>query len=71
MNAPLTTISKTTNPDLAQVIEPLVSYVCAAERPRETLLVVLAALFDEVKGTHRATLMHLARQQAHSLGLAA
>ena len=70
MNKTSIQVEKTKNRELAQVIEPLASYICAADRPRETLLSVLAALFDEVKGTHRATLMHLASHQAESLGLA-
>lgn len=61
---------RTTNRDLAQFIEPLASYICAAERPREALLSALAVLFEEVEGTHRATLMHFACQRADSLGLA-
>lgn len=56
--------------DLERVIEPLASYICAADRPRETLLSALAALFDEVKETNRATLMHFACRHADSLGLA-
>ena len=58
------------SPDLAQVIEPLASYICAADRPREALLSALSALFDEVQGTHKATLMHFACRRANSLGLA-
>jgi hypothetical protein len=58
------------NRELAQVIEPLTSYICAADRPREALLSALAALFDEVQGTHKATLMHFACRRAESLGLA-
>jgi hypothetical protein len=56
--------------DLEQVIEPLASYISAADRPREALLSALSALFDEVKETHRATLMHFACRQVDSLGLA-
>lgn len=58
------------NGDLAEVIEPLASYICAADRPREALLSVLSALFEEVQGTHQATLMHFACRRANSLGLA-
>jgi hypothetical protein len=57
--------------DLAQIVEPLASYICASERPREALLSALAALFDEVQGTHKATLSHFAYRRADSLGLAA
>ena len=58
------------NSDLTQVIEPLASYICAADRPREALLAALSVLFDEVSGTHKASLMHVACQRANSLGLA-
>jgi hypothetical protein len=58
------------NQDLLQIIEPLANYISAADRPRETLLSALSALFDEVKGTHKATLMHIASHRAESLGLA-
>src|SRR5213592_1901218 len=56
--------------DLTEVIEPLASYICAADRPREALLSAVAALFDEVQGTHKATLMHFVARRADSLGLA-
>jgi hypothetical protein len=70
MNA--TSIAREQNPhsDLTQVIEPLASYICAADRPRETLLSVLSALFDQVSGTHKVALMHVACQRANSLTLA-
>ena len=55
--------------DLAQVIEPLASYICAAERPQETLLSALGVLLAEVEGTNRAALMHVCLR-ASSLGLA-
>ena len=58
------------NRDVAQAIEPLASYICAADRPREALLSVLSVLFDEVGGTHKAALLHFACQRANSLGLA-
>ena len=58
------------NRDVAQFIEPLASYICAADRPREALLSALDVLFDEVEGTHRATLLHVALQRADSLGMA-
>jgi hypothetical protein len=70
MNTTNTQRNRTSNHDLTQVIEPLANYICATDRPRETLLSALAALFDEVKGTHRTTLMHFASQQVDSLGLA-
>jgi hypothetical protein len=63
-------LERTSNRDLAQVIEPLASYISAAERPRDALLSALAVLFDEVQGTHKVTLMHFASRRADSLGLA-
>jgi hypothetical protein len=56
--------------DLTPFIEPLASYICSADRPKEALLSALSALFDEVQGTHRATLMHIATSRVESLGLA-
>lgn len=56
--------------DLTRVIEPLASYICAADHPSEALLAALAALFDEVKETNRAALMHFSSLRADSLGLA-
>jgi hypothetical protein len=70
MKTPNIQARQASNRDLAQVIEPLASYICAADRPRETLLSVLSVLFDEVQGTHKATLMHFVSRRADSLGLA-
>jgi hypothetical protein len=70
MNSTNTQIQKTTNHDLTKVIEPLASYICAADRPRDTLLSALSVLFDEIQGTHKATLMHFATSRVDSLGLA-
>jgi hypothetical protein len=70
MNTTKIQLEQTSNRDLAQVIEPLASYICAADRPRETLLSALAALCDEVEGTNRAALLHVASLRANSLGLA-
>ena len=58
------------NRDLEQVIEPLASYICAADRPRETLLSALAVLLEEVKATNVAALKHFSCLRADSLGLA-
>ena len=44
--------------DLQRAIEPLASYICAAEHPRTTLASALKALYDEVKETNRAAVMH-------------
>jgi hypothetical protein len=70
MTTTQTTTAPRKSPELVQFIEPLADYITAADRPREALLSALQALFDEVQGTHRATLMHLARTHADSLGLA-
>jgi hypothetical protein len=56
--------------NLKRVIEPLASYVCAADRPRAVLLSALSALFDEVEATNRTALMNLSGLRADSLGLA-
>jgi hypothetical protein len=42
--------------DLHRVIEPLASYICAADQPRAALLSALAVLLAEVKQTNRAAL---------------
>jgi hypothetical protein len=44
--------------DLERVIEPLASYICAAEQPRAALMSALAVLLAEVKQTNRAALAH-------------
>lgn len=43
--------------DLARVIEPLASYICAADRPRSALASALAILMNEVKQTNRLALV--------------
>ena len=58
------------NRELTQMIEPLASLICAADRPREALLSALTVLFDEVEGSHKASLMHVACRRLDSLGLA-
>lgn len=70
MNTATHKLAQTCDRDLAQVIEPLASYICAADRPREALLSALSVLFDEVQGTHKATLMHFVARRVDSLGLA-
>ena len=45
--------------DLARVIEPLASYICAADRPKAALESVLAALVREVRQTNRAAIAHV------------
>lgn len=70
MNATNITLERTPSRDLAQVIEPLASYICAADRPQETLLSALAVLFDEVEGTNKAALMHFSSLRGGPLELA-
>jgi hypothetical protein len=53
-------LNRRPNHDLSQVIEPLASYICAADRPREVLLKALAALRDEVAATNHAARRHCA-----------
>jgi len=56
--------------ELAQAVEQLANIICAADRPREALLSALNVLFDEIDGTHKASLMHVAARRVDSLGLA-
>jgi hypothetical protein len=44
--------------DLQRVIEPLASYICAADQPRAALMSALAVLLADVKQTNRAALAH-------------
>jgi hypothetical protein len=69
-NQPLTSLGDTTmnalhiyrnqspENDLARVIEPLASYICAAERPRAALASALKVLLHEVQQTNQAALAH-------------
>ena len=49
------------NANLAQVIEPLASYICSTSRPRSALASVLAMLVSEVEQTIQAANAHLSR----------
>ena len=40
--------------ELARVVEPLVSYICAADRPRAALLSAMAVLRSEMEAINRA-----------------
>ncbi|MGQ0635661.1 MAG: hypothetical protein ACT4QC_13685 [Planctomycetaceae bacterium] len=44
--------------DLERVVEPLASYICAADRPRAALVSALQVLFSEVEATNRAAVAH-------------
>ena len=46
--------------DLEQVIEPLASYICAADQPRAVLMAALAVLFTEIEVTSRAARAQIA-----------
>jgi hypothetical protein len=63
--------SRPADRNLTQVIEPLASYICASERPREALLSVLAALKGEVEALNRAARGHFGSSRARSLELVA
>lgn len=39
--------------ELARMIEPLASYICATEQPQSALQSALTALFREVEATNR------------------
>ncbi len=56
--------------NLSQVIAPLASYICATDRPRETLHSALAALVDAIKETNTAATLHVAALRPDSLSLA-
>jgi hypothetical protein len=55
---------------LSQVIEPLASYICAADRPAETLKSVVARLLEEVKSTNAAAVRYYHVTSQHALELA-
>jgi len=44
--------------DLERVVEPLASYICAADEPKTALMSALAVLFREVEATNRAANAH-------------
>jgi hypothetical protein len=46
--------------DLQRVIEPLVSYICATERPRKSLRLALAALVRQIDETNRSATAQVA-----------
>ena len=71
MNAIHQTQNRIVKGELGEVIEPLASYICAAEQPRKALLSVLTALVAEVEGTNRAAIAQFLHLRADSLGLAA
>jgi hypothetical protein len=58
MHATQSPITPASTP-LHSVIEPLVSYICAAEQPRATLASALRTLLREVEQTNQAARRHL------------
>ena len=52
------TIDRTADRGLRNIIEPLASYICAAREPRAALLVAYRALLSEVEMTNRAAHAH-------------
>jgi hypothetical protein len=45
--------------ELARVIEPLASFICATKKPKAALISALAILFNEVEQTNRAASAHV------------
>lgn len=56
---------------LAEVVEPLASYVCAADRPTEALRRVVAKLLEEVQATNAAAVRYFHVMSPQSFDLAA
>jgi len=54
--------------DLARVIEPLASYICAANRPRAALENALAILLSEVRATNRSARAHVRGKSGQGWG---
>jgi hypothetical protein len=57
--------------ELLRVIEPLASYICAADRPKERLLSVLSVLRSEVQAMNQVAMMHVTSRCSEALGLVA
>jgi hypothetical protein len=51
-------IGRMAGSDLQRVIEPLASYICAADKPQTALMSALAVLLREVESTNQAALAH-------------
>ena len=62
MNAINTLPHDVSESGLERAIEPLASYICAADRPRAALHRVVAALLNEVEETNRLARTHVARR---------
>jgi hypothetical protein len=50
--------------NLQRAIEPLASYICAADHPLEALRMALGLLLSEVNETNQAALKHFLRRQS-------
>jgi hypothetical protein len=59
MNALNYTLEWGTESDLARVIEPLASFISAADRPMAALMSAMAVLVSEVERTNRAAFAHV------------
>ena len=62
MNTTNSLVSRCGEQALERVIEPLTSYICAADQPKAVLNRVVAALFQEVARTNRLARAHVARR---------
>ncbi len=54
MNRNLRPFTRSNQPGLEAIVEPLVGYICATERPQVALQTVLAALVRQVEQTNRS-----------------
>jgi hypothetical protein len=54
MNTYIRTQTNSTDREMAQVIEPLASYINATNQPMATLMLALRTLANEVRKTNRA-----------------
>lgn len=57
-----------TRQELARVIEPLASYICAAHRPRVALESAVAILLSEVRATNRSARAHVRGKSGQGWG---
>jgi hypothetical protein len=71
VNKPDIQFERSSKCELARVVEPLASYICASQRPRETLLSVLAVLKGEVAAMNQTALGHFDGLRRQSLELVA
>src|SRR5262245_43515123 len=74
MNRTFSNLGNASDDDLQGVVEPLASYICATNRPKDTLRRALAALLSEVNATNCAANMHVAvwsRLAGNGMNLAA